>query len=254
MPPLVSVIVPALDEESALGATLGAVAALGGPVEVLVVDGGSRDATAAVGRRHGARVVESERGRGVQLAAGARAARGEVLWFLHADARPAPGALDCIHAALRRRPVVGGYFRIRFDGTSRAARFLTGLNPHLNRLGLCYGDAALFVRRPVYDAVGGFRPWPLFEDLDLVTRLRHRGRLVRVPGTVVVSSRRFEGRSFAYVFGGWAALQGLYWLGVPARTLATVYRPIRGGPPPDQHNPLAKPNPRPDNPLIPGGT
>ncbi|HJT77018.1 MAG TPA: hypothetical protein VJ739_07415, partial [Gemmataceae bacterium] len=129
---------------------------------------------------------------------------------------------------LRRPGVVGGYFRIRFDGPTRAAHFLTGLNPHLNRLGLCYGDAALFVRRGSYDAVGGFRPWPLFEDLDLVTRLRHRGRVLRLASTVLVSSRRFEGRRFAYVLGGWAALQGLYWLGVRPATLARLYRPIRG--------------------------
>jgi poly(A) polymerase len=228
MPPLISVIIPTLDEELALGATLDAIAGLRRPVEVLVVDGGSRDATVAVARQYGARVVESERGRGLQLTAGAGSACGEVLWFLHADARPAPGAVECIESALRRRDVVGGYFRIRFDGTTWAARFLTGLNPHLNRLGMCYGDAGLFVRRSAYEAVGGFRPWPLFEDLDLLTRLRRRGRVARVPGTVVVSSRRFEGRSFAYVFGGWAVLQGLYWLGVPPGTLARLYRPIRG--------------------------
>src|SRR5205823_1117023 len=109
MPPLVSVIIPTLDEEQALGATLDAVAGLQGPVEVLVVDGGSQDATVAVARRHGAVVVQSECGRGLQLAAGARTACGEVLWFLHADARPATDAVACLHAALGRRGVVGGY-------------------------------------------------------------------------------------------------------------------------------------------------
>ena len=228
VPPPLSVIIPTLDEERAVGATLDALAGLGLPAEVIVADGGSRDATVAIARHRGARVLRAERGRGQQLRAGARAARGEVLWFVHADTRPAAGAGEHIRAALNRRRVVGGHFRVCFDGATRAASFLTRLNPALNRFGLCYGDSALFVRRRDYEAVGGFRAWPLFEDLDLVTRLRARGRVVCVPGTVAVSSRRFEGRSFALVFGGWVALQGLYWLGVPPPLLGRVYRPIRG--------------------------
>jgi len=224
---LLSVIIPTLDEELALGPTLGAVARAGVPAEVIVVDGGSRDATVAVARDWGACVLRAERGRGRQLRAGARAARGDVLWFVHADARPDAGAGAHIRAALRRRGAIGGHFRVCFDGPTRAARILTGLNPALNRFGLCYGDAALFVCRGAYEEVGGFRPFPLFEDLDLVGRLRRRGRFVCVPGTVAVSSRRFAGRSFALVFAGWAALQGLYWLGVPPPLLARVYRPIR---------------------------
>jgi hypothetical protein len=142
--------------------------------------------------------------------------------------RPAPGAGAHLTAALRRPDVVGGYLRVCFDGPTRAARLLTRLNPALNRFGLCYGDAALFVRRCDYEAVGGFRPFPLFEDLDLVSRLRRRGRLVCLPCAVEVSSRRFEGRNVVLVFAGWAGLQGLYWFGVPPALLARPYRPIRG--------------------------
>jgi rSAM/selenodomain-associated transferase 2 len=198
-----------------------------GDVEVLVVDGGSTDGTPELARARGVRVLASERGRGVQLHAGAREARAAVLWFVHADTLvPADGA-ERILATLAAPAVVGGYFRLRFDGKLRAARFHSALQPLFNALGLVYGDAAVFVRRDAYDRVGGFRPYPLFEDLDLVRRLRRVGRLVRVRADVVASSRRFEGRSYTLTLVQWVSLQLLYWLGVPPDRLARLYAPIR---------------------------
>src|SRR5205814_4864807 len=113
------------------------------------------------------------------------------------------------------------------DGNGRAARLLTWLYPRLRLLGLCYGDSAFFVRRAAYEGIGGFRPHPVFEDLDLVRRLRRRGHFVRVADRVVTSSRRFEGRSFALTFARWASLQALYWLGVPPHRLAGFYAHVR---------------------------
>jgi len=92
---------------------------------------------------------------------------------------------------------------------------------------LCYGDSAIFVRASVYRAVGGFRPFPIFEDLDLVRRLKGRGPLVHLRARVVTSSRRFEGRSFAYTFARWSFLQILYWLGVSPHALGRLYAPVR---------------------------
>jgi rSAM/selenodomain-associated transferase 2 len=225
---LISIIIPTLNEALALGKTLDLVAKLRGSFEVIVVDGDSHDATVAIAHAHGAKVLRSQRGRGLQLHAGACAARGDVLWFLHADTHPAADAIDHIREALQRPAVVGGQFAVWFDGRRRAARFLTGLYPHLGRFGLCYGDSAFFVRRRDYEAVGGFRPFPLFEDLELVRRLRERGRFVQVLSTVVASSRRFEGRSFLVTFAKWVALQLLFWVGVHPRTLNRLYVPIRG--------------------------
>jgi cellulose synthase/poly-beta-1,6-N-acetylglucosamine synthase-like glycosyltransferase len=160
--------------------------------------------------------------------AGAGIARGDVLWFLHADTIPPPDAPAQILNALRRDPkIVGGNFAISFDGTRLAARFLTWLYPQLRKLGLCYGDSAIFVRASAYRAVGGFKPFPIFEDLDLVRRLKRRGRLVHLGAQVVTSSRRFEGRSFAFTFARWSFLQMLYWLGVNPHTLSRLYAPIR---------------------------
>jgi rSAM/selenodomain-associated transferase 2 len=225
---LISVIIPTLDEAGSIGETLDAVARVRGDLEVIVVDGGSRDGTPELARTRGARVLSGDRGRGAQMHAGAVAARGEALWFVHADTQPPGGAAEAIARALEDARVSGGNFGVLFDGGRRAARFLTWLYPRLRALGLCYGDSAIFVRRAAYEAVGGFRPHPIFEDLDLVRRLRRVGRFVQAPATVVTSSRRFERRSFALTFARWAALQALYWLGVPPRTLATFYAPIRG--------------------------
>jgi rSAM/selenodomain-associated transferase 2 len=226
----VSVIIPTLDEAQTLGATLRALTrhSHGGRIEVIVADGGSADATREIAREHGARVIVSARGRGAQMHAGATVACGDALWFLHADTLPPPDAPAQILDALRRDPnIVGGNFAISFDGTRRAARFLTWLYPQLRKLGLCYGDSAIFVRARVYREVGGFRPYPIFEDLDLVRRIRRRGALAHLAAPVVTSSRRFEGRSFAFTFARWSLLQMLYWLGVSPHTLGRLYAPVR---------------------------
>ena len=226
---LVSIIIPTLDEAPTIGATLAALVGLRGATEVIVVDGGSRDDTVAIARRSGARVIEGARGRGTQLHVGACAARGDALWFLHADTLPPVDAIARITAALAHdAQTVGGNFRLRFDGTDGAARFLTWLYPRLRRLGLAYGDSGFFVRRAVYEQCGGFQSFPIFEDLDLLRRLKRRGRFVHLDAELVTSARRFAGRSFALTFARWSILQGLYWLGVHPRRLARGYAPVRG--------------------------
>ncbi|HEX7314498.1 MAG TPA: TIGR04283 family arsenosugar biosynthesis glycosyltransferase [Pyrinomonadaceae bacterium] len=224
-----SIIIPALNEARAIGATLEAAARVKGDVEVIVVDGGSADGTAEVARACGARVVSAMRGRGAQMHAGALAARGEVLWFLHADTLAPANAAECIARALLTPGAVGGNFRIRFDGASGAARFLTWLYPRLRLLGLAYGDSGFFVRRAAYERAGGFKPFPIFEDLDLLRALWRQGRFVQADACVVTSSRRFEGRGFARTFARWSLLQMLYWLGVSPYTLARLYANVRGG-------------------------
>jgi rSAM/selenodomain-associated transferase 2 len=223
----VSVIIPVLNEGRFLGATLEAIVGLQGVLEVIVVDGGSLDKTVAVARAHGVRVLHAGRGRGIQLHAGAQAAHGNVFWFVHADTCPPADAARQIVTVLACSRVSGGCFAVRFDNASRQACFLAWLYARLRRLGLCYGDATLFVRRDDYERLGGFRSFPLFEDVDFVGRLRQQGRFVCLPAEVVTSSRRFEGRSFALTLIWWMVLQMLYWLGIPPRVLARKYAPIR---------------------------
>jgi rSAM/selenodomain-associated transferase 2 len=223
----ISAIIPTLNERNAVEATLQVLVGMPGLLEVIVADGGSEDGTGELARRHGAAVIVADRGRGRQMNAGARAARGDVLWFLHADTLPPPDASQCIIDALDDSRVLGGGFRVRFSGASSAALFFTRAYPFMRRLGLLYGDAAIFVRRSAYDRIGGFHPYPVFEDLDFVRRVTRRGRLVCLPSTVVTSSRRFEGRSAIVVLGQWMALHLLYWLGVSPDTLGRLYAPVR---------------------------
>lgn len=224
-----TIVIPTLDEERAIGATLDAVARVRGDVEAIVVDGGSTDATREIVASRGVRLVAAPRGRGAQMLEGARHASGDAIWFLHADTRPPEEGAERIAAALEDPRVVAGNFEIVFDGPTREARTLTRIYPQLRWLGLCYGDSGIFVRREAYEAVGGMRAYPIFEDLDLVRRLKRRGRYVRLPSAVVTSSRRFEGRSFTWTFARWTAMQSLYWLGVSPHTLARWYAPIRKG-------------------------
>jgi rSAM/selenodomain-associated transferase 2 len=222
-----SIIIPTLNEEAALPDTLRAISALKGQPEVIVADGGSTDNTLAIARSAGAIIIPSERGRGQQQAAGAAHANGEVLWFLHADSLADPKALESMEQALGDPKVAAGNFTLRFDGETRAARTLTLAYPYFRLLGLCYGDSGIFIRRSAYDALGGFRPFPLFEDVDLVWRVKRSGRFVRLRCPLITSSRRFEGRSFTLTFAHWAALQILFWAGVSPVRLARMYAHIR---------------------------
>ena len=226
--PTVSVIVPTLNEEQSIKLTLEALTHAASNIEVIVVDGGSKDATIELARHSGARVITSARGRGIQMHNGARAARAQVLLFLHADTTIPLGAINRITELLARDQLaIGGNCDIRFDGHSHAARLMTWLYPKLEKIGLCYGDSGIFVRASVYEEIGGFKPFPIFEDVDLVSRLKRRGRMVHLPIAVVTSSRRFEKRSFALTFARWAVMQGLYWIGIPPRLLNQFYAPIR---------------------------
>jgi rSAM/selenodomain-associated transferase 2 len=222
---VISVIIPCLNEEAALPGLLRALAREGETHEIVVADGGSSDATVAVARAAGARVIAAPRGRGAQLAAGAAAASGDVLWFLHADTKVHYGAMGALLRALGDPTIAGGNFRVLFDGGTRFDRFMTWFYGVIRRLGLFYGDSGIFVRRAVYDAIGGMRALPLMEDHDFARRLRRAGRVtgVRFP-PLVTSSRRFQGRHPAAIMSGWLAIHALYALGASPRLLARLYR------------------------------
>lgn len=224
---LISIIVPALNEEECIADTLRSLQLLEGEKEIIVVDGGSRDETISVARVEGVKVLATPPGRGMQMHAGALQASGDVLWFVHADTVPPPHALSEIRKHLEDASIVGGNFGLLFDGPSRAARQLTAIYPLLRILGLCYGDSGMFIRREIYNRIGGFRSLALFEDLDLLRRLRRAGRFVHLPSRLRTSSRRFEQRNFAVVWLHWTTLQVLYWAGIPPNWLARWYRHAR---------------------------
>ena len=222
-----SVIVPTLNEADSLGRTIETVKSLDKNIEIIVVDGGSSDQTISIAEKSGATILKSERGRGTQMHVGALAANGAVLWFVHADSLPAPETVQQIKKALENSATVGGNFTILFDGETSAAKFMTRLYPKLQKIKLVYGDSGIFVRREIYRKINGFKPLPLFEDLDFVNRLRREGTFAHLPAAMTTSSRRFEGRSFALMFARWSFLQILYWLGFSPHQLIKLYLPIR---------------------------
>lgn len=158
--------------------------------------------------------------------AGAQVANGDVLLFLHADTKLPENALAMIETLLQDQRVCGGNFSLAFDGEAREARLLTKLYPLLRLGGMCYGDSAIFIRRNVFERLGGYRDYPIFEDCDLYRRMKRTGTFVRLPAVAVTSSRRFEGR-FVRTFALWATMQVLYWLGVDPNRLARWYKPLR---------------------------
>lgn len=186
----ISVIIPTLNEAAHIGATLHAVHAQPGPKEVIVVDGGSTDETVARAAPH-ATIREAPRGRAVQMNRGAAIARGDVLFFLHADTHPPPDGLDCIREALQPPGAEAGIFRLGFNRSSPLLRFYSWCTrwPWIR---LAFGDRGLFVRRDVFEAIGGYPDWPIFEDLELAHRLHERGGFRFLPQAVTTSARRFD--------------------------------------------------------------
>jgi rSAM/selenodomain-associated transferase 2 len=224
--PLVSVVIPAWREADEIAAATRS--ALRIADEVVVADAGSPDGTGAIAEAAGARVVNAPKGRGAQLAAGARAARGDVLLFLHADVRLPPEARDAIARALADETVAGGNFFLRFVPETRAARLFTWANDARRRwLGIYYGDSGIFVRRSVYASLGGIRDLPIFEDYEFVRRLERSHRTAYVRDVVArASARRFERAPISTLLT-WTLLQLGYSLGVSADALAKFYRDIR---------------------------
>lgn len=193
---MLSIVIPTLNEAEVLPATLDALAqsaAEGYPFEVIVVDAGSLDDTAAAACARGCRVVRSPRAqRAAQMNEGAAHARGETLLFLHADTLLPPGAFEQILTACGQSDVAGGAFARRYDSPSRWLRFTCWLARWRNRwFGWHLGDQAIFVRRQIFQRLGGFRDFDVFEDVDFSRRLAREGRLVTLKPPVLSSARRF---------------------------------------------------------------
>ena len=223
MNPKLSIVIPTFNEENLLGKTLASLKVFGANVEIIVVDGGSTDATIEIAQNYNVKILHSPRGRGTQLQIGGSAANGDVLWFLHADTIPESNCVRQMTNALKNTNVAGGNFTIRFDGEEAAATFLTWLYPKLRKLNLIYGDSAIFVRREIYAKIGGYESFPIFEDLDFVRKLSREGDVISLSAKVTTSSRRFAGGRFILTFLRWTILQILFWLGVSPHDLIKFY-------------------------------
>ena len=190
--------------------------------QIIVADGGSTDETIAIARELNAEIIEGARGRGPQQNVGARAASGEVLWFLHADCLPPRGADAQIERALSRG-AIGGNFRVKFAARGLAPRLFEFIARVQRTRRVYYGDSGVWLRRAVWDEIGGFAAWPLFEDYALVRQLEARGPTACCAGRLQVSARRFEGRPWRILWL-WLELQIRFQAGQAPAELARIYR------------------------------
>jgi rSAM/selenodomain-associated transferase 2 len=212
-----------LDATTALQATLAALA--DGADEIVVADGGSTDDTRVRAAAAGARVIDAPRGRGAQLAAGAAATTGDWLLFLHADTRLAPGwrAVADRFMAAGNTCSRAGYFRYVLDDNAPAARRLERIVAwRCRRLALPYGDQGLLLARALYDAVGGFRPLVLMEDVDIVRRLG-RARLAALDHDAVTSAVRYRRDGYLRRSARNLVCLSAWFLGVDPRRIARLY-------------------------------
>jgi len=220
-----SVVIPTLDAADELAATLAALAGARLVGEIIVADGGSSDDSVAVAGAAGARIVSAPKGRGTQLAAGAAAASGDWLLFLHADCSLAPGWEQAVDTFVTAPGAAdrAGYFAFAIDDASRAARRLERIVAWRCRvLGLPYGDQGLLIARALYQAAGGFAALPLMEDVEFARRLGRR-RLMPLGAPAYASARRYrEGGYIRRPLRNLICL-ALYFLGVPARHIARLY-------------------------------
>lgn len=224
----VSIVVPVRNEAALVASSVARLVRDFPGCEVIVVDGASTDGTAELVPAP-ARVLSSAPGRAMQQNAGAAAAGGDVLWFVHVDAALDPLALRQIQSSLDDPAVVGGGLSLRFDARSPGLNFLAwSSNLRARRLGHIFGDQAIFVRRSTFTALGGFPAIPLMEDFELSRRLHRAGRLVVLPATSTASARRLQRHGVWRMIAFMQVLKLAYLAGVdPDR----IRRRYEAGPP-----------------------
>jgi rSAM/selenodomain-associated transferase 2 len=219
-----SIIVPVFNEAPLVRRFLAHLRERAPGAEIIVADGGSTDATDSLATGFCDQVVQSERSRATQMNAGARAAHGEILWFVHADAELPSQCLDEIARIMEDPKIVGGYFRIRLPGalvyrlTDSFAHYAGML------LRMRCGDHGIFCRRTAFVDVGGFPTVPLMEDVEFFRRLHRYGRVVHSEKRIVVSPRRYEAIGPARLTFAYGFIATLYIFGVPPSMLASIYQ------------------------------
>ena len=215
-----NIIIPTWQAAATLPATLSSLAEAACPI--IVADAGSPDGTADIARAAGAVVVQSPKGRGAQLIAGAAAATADWLLFLHADTRLEAGWSDTVKT-FTQGPPAAAHFTFALDDASPAARRLeAAVAWRCKTFALPYGDQGLLIHRMLYDAIGGFRPLPLMEDVDLLRRLRPI-RPQALPARAVTSAEKWRRQGFHARSAKNLAILALYFAGMPPRWLARIY-------------------------------
>jgi rSAM/selenodomain-associated transferase 2 len=231
---LVSVIIPALNEERYIANTLQFLSSLP-HVEIIVVDGGSADRTMEIARQFTEYVFLTHPGRAHQMNFGAQHATGDVLLFLHADTVLLPGAIEMVRYQMRRVNIVGGAFDLHLDCDRSFVRLIERLATWRSRLTrVPYGDQGIFVRSRVFQHLHGFRPLPVMEDMDLTRRMRRVGKIVFISDGLVSSARRWADNGVFKTTAVHLLLRALYLARVSPHALARLRGSLlkRATPPP----------------------
>ena len=224
-----SIIIPVLDEAGGIAAALASLQVWRAHGhEVIVVDGGSADDTVAQARPYADQVLRAPRGRAAQMNAGAARSRGHLLLFLHADTLLPASALAELESVARDEHARWGRFEVRLSGRSSLLRIVAvAMNLRSRLTGIATGDQAIFVKRAVFEAVGGYPALALMEDIALSSRLKRIARPRCLAGPALTSARRWEQQGLLRtIFTMWM-LRGLFFCGVDTAALARRYRPVR---------------------------
>jgi rSAM/selenodomain-associated transferase 2/rSAM/selenodomain-associated transferase 1 len=220
----ISIIIPTLNEAATIARTLSHLEGVKN-LEVIVVDGGSNDETAELAESRGAKVIQSNPGKAIQMNAGAAAAAAAVLVFLHADTLLPENFSHQIVSALNQKGVAAGAFRLAIDSTAAGIRIIERMaNLRSRFLRLPYGDQALFMKKSLFKKIGGFAEMPIMEDFILVSRLKRKGKIVILPAAVTTSPRRWL---HVGIVKTWLINQAIiiaYYLGIPPERLTRWYR------------------------------
>lgn len=221
----ISLIVPVLNEEKILRQFLLHVRAVAPACEIVVVDGGSRDSSFEIARELADKAIQSSKGRGAQMNAGARLAGGDIFWFVHVDSIVAGSSVGAIEQALADPKIVGGCFRLRIDSPRWIYRVRDAIGNGLVALrGVPLGDRGFFCRRDAFERINGYPEIPLLEDAEFYLKLKKCGRVAQLPETIRTSARRYE------ALGPWATvcfygfIMTLYVLWIPRPLLEKIVR------------------------------
>jgi rSAM/selenodomain-associated transferase 2 len=237
-PPSVSVIVPVLNEAALIGDFLRRVRALAPDLQITVVDGGSSDKTVSIAQELADKTIVASPGRASQMNAGAALARGEILWFLHADSTPPANAVQQMRRALADPRSAGGCFQLRYPRPNLIYRVSDSLgNLGVKVFGFALGDHGIFCRRSAFLRISGYPNVPILEDAELYRGLRKLGQMKQLPETIVSDPRTFETLGRYRTTAVYFLILALYTVGVPIASLNRIYRsfiasrasPLSGG-------------------------
>lgn len=224
---MISIIMPVLNEEVVIEKSLKNLTKQKGDFELIVVDGGSADQTTEIAKRY-ADIIVSDKGRACQMNAGAKTANGDILLFLHADSILQDDALIKVENVMNNEEILGGAFKYALDDPFWFYRIIEFLaNLRAKTFSIYPGDHGIFVRRAIFEKIGGFKNIELMEDIDLSKRLKREGKLVQLDAKIVSSARRLKQEGIVTTFFHMQLNRFLFFAGISPRVLSRFYKNIR---------------------------